>query len=112
MRIRRDACIRIDPINEEELRKVVTSPNSPVSLYKRAKVILLLGEKVSPSEAARRVGLHRANVYRWAKRYYYDGASGLRDLPRKRKPRTSDVAVPILEHTTPSVGSPTDVMSQ
>lgn len=87
MRLCRDSRFNIDPIGAEELRRVVKSPRSPASLFKRARAVLLLGEKLGPSEVARRAGLGRANVYIWAQRFYEYGIAGLKDLPRRRKPR-------------------------
>src|ERR1035437_9662667 len=92
MRLCRDRILSVDPINKEKLCKLVDSPRTPVSLYKRAMAVLLLAKNIGPSEVARRTGLHRGNVYIWSQRFYENGVSGLRDLPRRRKPRLPNVS--------------------
>ena len=112
MKLRRDNYLAMDPINEEELLKLLRSPRTPANLFRRARAVVLLAQNFNPTEAARRSGLHRSNVYRWAKRFFDDGVSGLRDMPRRRKSRSDTVAMPKFECAIPPVESPIAALSQ
>ena len=52
----------------------------------RARTILLLADGVSQVEAARRVGLRRRIVRKWAERFVERGLLGLNDAPRSGRP--------------------------
>jgi hypothetical protein len=56
----------------------------------RARTILMLADRVSQAEVARRVGLRRRIVRKWAERFVDRGLLGLEDAPRSgRPPRSS-----------------------
>lgn len=56
-------------------------------LAKRGKVILLLSEQVPISDIARRIGMARGPVYKWAKRFHKKRIEGLKDQSgRGRRP--------------------------
>jgi transposase len=58
---------------------------------RRIKAARLLDEGVNQSEVARRVGVHRQSVVRWAKQKQKGGAGALKKAGRAgRKPRLSD----------------------
>jgi len=52
----------------------------------RARTILMLGNGVSQAEVARRVGLRRRIVRKWAERFVARGLLGLADAPRSGRP--------------------------
>jgi DNA-directed RNA polymerase sigma subunit (sigma70/sigma32) len=52
----------------------------------RARTILLLGDGVTQAEVARRVGLRRRIVRKWAERFVEHGLRGLDDAPRSGRP--------------------------
>ncbi len=80
--------IRIKLSNEEkkELERIVRQQTAPHRLVVRAKMILLLAAKKSFAEVARRVGVARRIVYKWAKRFIKRRLAGLQDLPRPGRP--------------------------
>jgi hypothetical protein len=52
----------------------------------RARTILMLADGVSQVEVARRVGLRRRIVRKWAERFVDRGLLGLEDAPRSGRP--------------------------
>jgi transposase-like protein len=52
----------------------------------RARTILMLADGVSQAEVARRVGLRRRIVRKWAERFMDRGLLGLEDAPRSGRP--------------------------
>jgi Winged helix-turn helix len=52
----------------------------------RARTILMLADGVSQAEVARRVGLRRRIVRKWAERFVDRGLLGLEDAPRSGRP--------------------------
>ena len=60
---------------------------------------LLLKRGVSQSEVARRLGVHRQSVIRWARQLAQSGKSGLKKAGRSgRKPRLSSAQLKQIEH--------------
>src|SRR5712691_12773323 len=60
---------------------------------RRGRIILLLANGTSISEAGRLVGLSRRFVYKWAQRFLQHGIEGLADKPGRgyrRMPRQQD----------------------
>ena len=70
------------------------STTIPVGRARRGRLILLLADGTSISEAGRLVGLGRRCVYKWAKRFLQDGLEGLADRrgrgQRRFQPRTEE----------------------
>ena len=59
----------------------------------------LLKEGVSQSEVARRLGVHRQSVIRWARQLAQSGRAGLKKAGRAgRKPRLSSTQLKQIEH--------------
>ena len=54
----------------------------------RARIVLLRGEGLGPSEVAERVGCDRTTVWRIEERYREQGLDALFDRPRPGRPRT------------------------
>lgn len=80
-------------LTEEEQKALehwVRSSTQPAGLVRRARLILLLAQRLPLSEAARRVGIRRRFVYKWADRFLKHRLDGLADKPgRGRKPAFS-----------------------
>jgi len=73
-----------------ELKAAVRAATSSQRLVTRAKLVLLLAEGCSDTEAARRSGACRATVGRWRGRYEARGLAALdRDEPRSGRKRTT-----------------------
>jgi CRP-like cAMP-binding protein len=67
----------------EEIARTMTYPYRDVI---RARTILSLADGVSQAEVARRVGLRRRIVRKWAERFVDRGLLGLNDAPRSGRP--------------------------
>ena len=104
MLLSRDKIIRIDPDEHTVLLRLIRARNTPIAMFRRASAILLLWKGCGPSQVAREVGLDRANVFRWLRRFQNEGLRGLSDLPRHRRKYPSvGVATPVSEPLTPAV---------
>src|SRR5262249_30386539 len=67
----------------EEIARAMVYPYRDVV---RARTILMLADGVSQAEVARRVGLRRRIVRKWAERFVDRGLRGLNDAPRSGRP--------------------------
>ena len=67
----------------DEIARTMTYPYRDVI---RARTILMLADGVSQAEVARRVGLRRRIVRKWAERFVDRGLLGLNDAPRSGRP--------------------------
>src|SRR5215208_6810677 len=67
----------------EEIARAMVYPYRDVV---RARTILMLADGVSQAEVARRVGLRRRIVRKWAERFVDRGLLGLNDAPRSGRP--------------------------
>jgi hypothetical protein len=67
----------------DEIARTMTYPYRDVI---RARTILLLADGMSQAEVARRVGLRRRIVRKWAERFVERGLLGLNDAPRSGRP--------------------------
>src|ERR1017187_2603570 len=66
---------------------------------RRMEAAELLKQCVSQSEVARRLGVHRQSVIRWARRLVHSGKAGLKKAGRAgRKPRLSGAQLKQIEH--------------
>jgi len=62
-------------------------------LARRARIILLIAERMPIVHVAVRVGISRRHVYKWAQRFLVYGIAGLADNPgrgSRRTPRLGD----------------------
>lgn len=91
-------------LTDEERRKLqsyVRSRSMPSGLSTRFKIILLAANGFDNQEISKKVGLSRASVGKWRKRYYENGLEGLHDELRPGCPRSvSDEKVAELIHKT------------
>jgi transposase len=70
-----------------ELQHWQRSPTLPAGLARRARLILLLSEGRSLTDAAQTAGLATNNARKWVRRYLSNGVAGLGDQPgRGRRP--------------------------
>ena len=78
---------RLDPQQRQELESWQRKTTMPAGLVRRARAMLELADCGCICEAARRVGMSRQHVEKWAKRFRAEGVAGLYDRPRPgRKP--------------------------
>jgi putative transposase len=73
-----------------QLLSLATSRSLPHGLVQRARIILSCAEGEANSAIAERMGLSKATVGKWRKRYHEQGIEGLHDELRSGRPRTHD----------------------
>lgn len=69
-----------------ELERLHRSPTAPAGLSRRARVVLLMADKVSGAEVARLTGYTVVQVSRVRRRFAEQGVGGLEDKPRSGRP--------------------------
>ena len=72
----------------EVLEKHLRSRKTERRIAYRARIVLLRGEGLGPSEVAERIGCDPATVWRIEERYRKEGLQALYDRPRPGRPRT------------------------
>jgi putative transposase len=91
-------------LSEEErlqLTSYVRSRSMPSGLSTRFRIILLAADGLRNTEISKKVGLSRASVGKWRKRFLEKGLEGLHDELRPGRPRTvSDEKVAEMIHKT------------
>ena len=95
-------CVVLPPADRAQLTTMVTKGRTPQKLAVRARLLLLLADRVRPSAVAKRLALRRNHVHYWLRRYVAQGVSGvLRDAPRPgRKKRISPEQVAAIVNAT------------
>lgn len=84
-----------------QLQSYVRSRSMPSGLSTRFRIILLAADGLENQEISKKVGLSRASVGKWRKRYFEKGLEGLHDELRPGCPRSvSDEKVAELIHKT------------
>jgi hypothetical protein len=78
--------IKLTPQEDRELRLIVRRQKAPYQEVVRASIILYLSKGVNPTDTARKVGVARRIVYKWAKRFLDKRMEGLKDRPRSGRP--------------------------
>ncbi|MDR1646529.1 MAG: IS630 family transposase [Zoogloeaceae bacterium] len=85
--------VELSDKERSKLAGLASSKLSSVRLSQRARIILLAAEGLQNKEIALRVGIGRAAVSCWRRRYLESGLEGIeRDLPRGAPPVKVDVA--------------------
>jgi transposase len=82
--------VRVRPLTDAErevLLRWVKSASTPLSLQRRARVILLSSYDISTYVIAILIPMGRNNVSYWIRRFNEEGLDGLRDRPRPGRPR-------------------------
>ena len=72
----------------EVLQQLVRAGKTENRIAYRARIVLLRGEGLGPTEVAELVGCDPATVWRVEQRYRQEGFDALYDRPRPGRPRT------------------------
>lgn len=95
-------CVVLPPADRAQLMDIVANGNTPQKLAVRARIVLMLADRVRPSHIATRLTLSRNHVHYWLRRYLQLGVSGmLHDAPRpgRKKRLTADQITAIVNAT-------------
>jgi len=95
-------CVLLPPADRAQLTEVVANGNTPQKLAVRARILVLLADRVRPSHVATRLAVSRNQVHYWVSRYVAQGVSGvLHDAPRpgRRKRITPEHVATIVNAT-------------
>jgi len=83
-----DDVILLTEAERERLEGITRTPNASYRITQRAYIILLAAEGIANKAIARKVGVSRATVVLWRKRYVRSRIKGLQDIPgRGTKPK-------------------------
>ena len=69
----------------KNLERITRIPNVPYRVAQRARIIILAAEGMSNKLIAQKVGVSRATVILWRRRYVMSGLKGLQDSPGRGK---------------------------
>jgi putative transposase len=98
---RRAPIIELAEEERSQLESYVRCRSMPSGLSSRFRIILLAADGVNNKRISEKVGLSRASVGKWRKRYSEKGIEGLHDELRPGRPRSvSDEQVAELIHKT------------
>jgi len=75
--------IRLTPAERLTLLTWQRATTIPVGLARRARLLVLLADGMTITEAAATVGLSRRHSYKWIRRFVQEGVEGLHDTPRR-----------------------------
>lgn len=76
-------CVVLPPADRAQLTDVVANGNTPQKLAVRARIMLMLADRVGPSQIATQLALSRNHVHYWMRRYVALGVRGVvLDAPR------------------------------
>jgi len=73
--------IRLTPAERRTLLTWQRATTIPAGLARRARLLLLLADGMTITEAAATVGLSRRHSYKWIRRFVQEGLEGLVDKP-------------------------------
>jgi CRP-like cAMP-binding protein len=88
--------IRLSPAQRQLLLARQRATNIPAGSVRRARIIILLADRMTITAIAAKVGMSRRHVYKWVQRFVEQGMEGLADKPRCGR------------RSTPRPGAPTD----
>jgi hypothetical protein len=86
--------IRLTPAERLTLLAWQRSTTVPAGLARRGRIILLLADGMTITDAAATVGLSRRHTYKWVQRFLQEGLEGLEEKPgrgRRLSQRPSDL---------------------
>jgi transposase len=95
-------CVVLPVADRAQLAAVVANGNTPQKLAVRARILLMLADRLGPSHIARQLALSRNHVHYWMRRYVAQGVRGvLRDAsrPGRRKRITPERVAAIVQAT-------------
>jgi hypothetical protein len=75
--------IRLTPAERLTLLTWQRTTTIPAGLARRARLLLLLADGMTITEAAATVGLSRRHTYKWIRRFVQEGLEGLIDKPER-----------------------------
>jgi hypothetical protein len=78
--------IELDDVTRGILDEIANAQAAPYRDVVRARMILLVADGVSLSEAGRRLDTPRRIIRKWAERFLRLGLRGLNDAPRSGRP--------------------------
>lgn len=99
-------CLVLPPTDRAQLTAIVGNGNTSQKIAVRARILLLLADRVRPSHIATRLALSRNHVHYWVRRYVAQGVGGvLRDAsrPGRRKQITAEQVAGIVNATLTTV---------
>jgi Helix-turn-helix domain len=73
--------IRLTPAQRQTLLAWQRSTTVPAGLARRGRLVLLLADGMTITDAAATVGLSRRHSYKWIQRFVQEGLEGLADKP-------------------------------
>jgi hypothetical protein len=85
--------IRLTPAQRQTLLAWQRATTIPAGQAQRARLLLLLADGLTITDAAATVGLSRRHTYKWIQRFVQEGLAGLADKPRRDRriePRHAD----------------------
>jgi len=77
--------IRLTPAQRQTFLAWERSTTIPAGLARRGRMILLLADGMTITDAAAAVGLSRRHSYKWIRRFLEQGLEGLHDKPRSHR---------------------------
>ncbi len=75
--------IRLTPAQRQTLLAWQRATTIPAGQARRARLLLLLADGMTITDAAATVGLSRRHTYKWIQRFVQEGLEGLQDKPRR-----------------------------
>ena len=84
-----------------ELTRWLRTSSLRAGLAQRARIVLLADDGVGTNEIVHRVGVSKATVIAWKKRYAVEGIAGLEDRPKPGRPATVDEVAVVLATLEP-----------
>jgi len=76
-------CVVLPAADRAQVAQIVANGNTPQKLAIRARIVLMLADRVRPSHIATQLGLSRNHVHYWMRRFVALGVGGvLKDAPR------------------------------
>src|SRR5262249_3174473 len=75
--------IRLTPAQRQTLLAWQRATTLPAGQARRARLLVLLADGMTITEAAATVGLSRRHTYKWIQRFVQEGLEGLREKPRR-----------------------------
>jgi transposase len=85
--------IRFTPAERQTLLTWQRAPTIAAGLARRARLLLLLADGMTITDAAATVGLSRRHSYKWIQRFVKEGLAGLEDKPGRGRRRPLPPAV-------------------
>jgi Homeodomain-like domain len=86
--------IRLTPAQRQTLLTWQRSTTVPAGRARRGRLLLLLADGMTITDAAATVGLSRRHAYKWIRRFVQEGLEGLEEKPgqgRRRGPLPPDL---------------------